>query len=206
MPTSTTAENPERQDETHLLLRLRRGDESAFAEMVLLYGPRLLAVARRLLRNEDDSRDAVQDAFLSAFKSLERFQGDARLTTWLHRIVVNAGLMKLRTRRRKPEESIEDLLPRFQEDGHQLDPAVLWNDSARPEAASLEIRLLVRRNIDRLPEGYRTVLLLRDIEGYDTEDAARALGISANAVKVRLHRARQGLRTLLDPSFREGPQ
>ena len=133
------------------------------------------------------------------------FRGDARLTTWLHRIVVNAGLMKLRTRRRKPEESIEDLLPRFQEDGHQLDPAVPWSDSARPEAASLEIRLLVRRNIDRLPEGYRTVLLLRDIEGYDTEEAARVLGISANAVKVRLHRARQGLRTLLDPSFREGP-
>ena len=199
----TSAENPERQDEARLLRRLREGGESAFSEMVLLYGPRLLLVARRLLRHEEDSRDAVQDAFLSAFKSLDRFQGEARLTTWLHRIVVNAALMKLRTRRRKPEESIEELLPRFQADGHQFVPAALWANSGPSEGAAVEIRVLVRRSIDRLPEGYRTVLLLRDIEGYDTEAAARVLGISANAVKVRLHRARQGLRALLDPHFRK---
>ena len=73
----------------------------------------MLAVARRFMRNEDDARDAVQDAFLSSFRALGRFDGDALLSTWLHRIVVNAALMKLRTRRRKPERSIEEMLPGF---------------------------------------------------------------------------------------------
>lgn len=200
-PELTLAEPP---DEADLVARLRAGESRAYQEVLSAYSGRMLAVARRLLRNEDDARDALQDAFLSAFKSIDRFEGGSRLSTWLHRIQVNACLMKLRTRRRKPEESIEDLLPRFQADGHAEEPSVLWKESAERALERHETRDLVRRAIEKLPDSYRTILLLRDIEDVSTEQTADHLGISPNAVKIRLHRARQALRTLLDPHFRAG--
>src|SRR5687767_6358890 len=101
-----------------LLARLRAGEAAAFEEVVRAESGKLLAVTRRILPVEEDARDAVQDAFLFAFRSLDRFQGQAKLSTWLHRIAVNAALMKLRTRRRKREESLEPLLPTFKDDGH----------------------------------------------------------------------------------------
>ncbi|MGH9459685.1 MAG: sigma-70 family RNA polymerase sigma factor [Vicinamibacteria bacterium] len=188
-------------DELELLARLRAGSEEAYVTLVASHTGAMLRVARRMLRNEEDARDAVQDAFLSALRSLDQFQGEAKLATWLHRIVVNASLMKLRRRRRKPELAIEDLLPRFLEDGHQVHSSSEWNLPADEAVGRREVRVLVRSCIDRLPETYRTVLLLRDIEDFDTEEAARLLEISPTAVKVRLHRARQALRTLLDPHF-----
>ena len=191
-------------EEARLLSALRQGEDSAYEQLVRAHGGRLLAVARRFMRNPEDAQDVVQEAFISAFRSLERFEGTARLSTWLHRIVVNAALMKLRSRRRAPEESIEDLLPKFLEDGHQVHPSQEWSMTCEEAMQQGETRELVRRCIDRLPEAYRTVLLLRDIEEVDTQEAARILGISENAVKIRLHRARQALRGLLDPHFRGG--
>ncbi len=190
--------------EGQLLARLRAREDAAYEELVRSQGGRMLAVARRFLDSEEDARDAVQDAFLSAFRSVDRFEGHARLSTWLHRIVVNAALMKLRTRRRKPEKSIEELLPRFLEDGHLAEPAVPWRGSNPSEAEQRELRNLVLHQIQNLPENYRNVLLLRDIEGLDTEETARAVGASPNAVKTRLHRARLALRGLLEPHLR-GP-
>src|SRR5262245_27588178 len=108
-------------DEVVLLAGLRAGDDWAYEQMVRAFGGRLLAVAQRILRNEDDARDAVQAAYLSAFRSIGRFEGGCRLSTWLHRIVVNAALIKLRSRRRHPEESIEPLLPTYLDDGHHVE-------------------------------------------------------------------------------------
>lgn len=181
--------------------RLRAGDALAFEKLVREEGGRMLAVARRLLRVEEDARDAVQEAFLSALKSIDSYAGDARLSTWLHRIVVNAALMKLRTRRRRPERSIEEMLPTFLADGHQAQPPSAWRQTASAEMERAETQQLVRSRIDELPEAYRTVLVLRDIEELDTEETARLLSCSVNAVKTRLHRARQALRTLLAPHF-----
>jgi len=189
-------------DESRLVAALKAGDAAAFEQMVRLHGGRMLAVARRLLRSEEDAADAVQDAFLSAFRGIDGFAEGSQLSTWLHRIAVNAALMKLRTRRRHPEEPIEDLLPKFCEDGHRENPGPAWSGSLERLLESKETRQLVRECIDRLPESYRTVLLLRDIEELDTEEAATALGMTTNAVKVRLHRARQALRELLDPHLR----
>lgn len=184
--------------------RLRAGEPEAYEELVRANTGRLLAVARRMLRNEEDAREVVQEAFLSAFRSIERFEGGARLSTWLHRIAVNAALMRLRSRRRKPEDSIEDLLPRFREDGHFASLPAPWRDPSGESAAGRrELRGRVRESIDRLPERYRTVILLRDIEELDTAEVARMLELSPNAVKTRLHRARQALRNLLDPVLRE---
>lgn len=189
-------------DEQTLLGRLQGGDADAFEQVVRVHGPRLLSVARRILGDEEDARDSVQSAFLSAYRALGSFEGGARLSTWLHRIVVNASLMRLRTRRRRPEASIEELLPRFLEDGHQADPDWSWNASAKDLLKQKETCARVRAAVARLPESYRTVLMLRDIEELSTAEAARALGVSETAVKLRLHRARQALATILRNDFR----
>lgn len=192
-------------DEQALLERLRAGDADAFEQLVRDHGGRMLAVVRRFLGSEEDAQDAVQEAFLSAFKALDRFAGQSRLGTWLHRIAVNAALMKLRSRKSRPnEQSADDLLPKFLEDGHQAAPASEWRNGGLAALEQQETRDLVRRSIDALPEGYRIVLLLRDIEEKDTEETAQLLGMTANAVKTRLHRARQALRALLDPHLRGG--
>jgi len=187
-----------------LLARLRAGEDAAFDELLRAVGPRLLAVARRMLRSEDDALDAVQEAFLSAFKALDRFDGRSELSTWLHRITINVCLMRLRTLRRHPERSIEGLLPQFIEDGHQTNPSKSWKLIAQGGIEQAEVRRLVRSSIDQLPEQYRMVLLLRDIEELTTDETAQVLEITSNAVKTRLHRARQALRALLDPHLRAG--
>ena len=180
-----------------LVARLKAGDPGAFEIMVRTMGGRLLSVARGMLRDEEAARDAVQDAFLSAFRSLEGFDGQAQLSTWLHRIVVNAALMKIRTRQRRPEQPLEPLLPAFADDGHHTEPVAAWSQSPERLLEQQETRTIVRAAIAELPETYRVALLLRDIEGLSTREAAVALGISDNALKLRLHRARQALTTLL---------
>lgn len=181
--------------------RLRAGDDNAFEDLVRTHTGRLLRVARRLMPCEDDAREVVQEAFVAAFRALDGFKGDARLSTWLHRIVVNSALMKLRTRRRRPEEPIEPLLPSFLEDGHHREQFRSWAEGADEALLRGHQRDQVRRAINQLPESYRTVLLLRDIEELETPVVAGMLGITPNAVKIRLHRARQALRTLLAPQF-----
>ena len=182
-----------------LVTRLQRGDESAFEELIRVHGGRLLSVARRFLGTSDDAQDAVQETFIKAFKAIHGFEERAQLQTWLHRIVVNTALMKLRERRRKPEESIDDLLPTFAADGHQTVESREWSDALfeRKETAAT-----VRQAIAMLPDQYRTVLVLRDLEERDTAETAQILGTTTTVVKVRLHRARQALRTLLDREFR----
>jgi RNA polymerase sigma-70 factor (ECF subfamily) len=181
-----------------LLARLRRREPEAFETLVRRHGGRMLATARRFFRSDEDARDVVQDAFLAAFRAVDGFAGTAQPSTWLHRIVVNMALMKLRSRRRRPEESIEDLLPRFDDTGHWAEtPTSGWGGCAETVVDRQRTRNTVRGAIERLPDNHRTVLLLRDIEELDTDETAALLGISGNAVKTRLHRARQALRTLL---------
>ena len=186
------------ESEAELVARLRAGDPDAYERLVRRYGPRLLATAKRLMKSEDEAYDVLQEAYVSAFRAIERFDGEAQLSTWLHRIVVNAALMRMRSRRRRPEDSIEDLLPHFDETGHFAEAPSDWGDNAESLLERKEMRVMVRAAIAKLPESYRSVLVLRDIEGLDTEEAADVLGMTPNAVKVRLHRARQALRTLIE--------
>lgn len=189
--------------EQDLVRRLRDGNEEACEQLVRQHSGAMLQILRRFLRCEEDAHDALQDAFLSAFRSLDRFQGTARLGTWLHRIAVNAALMKIRSSARRNEASIEDLLPKWSADGHHAEPVAEWSIAADATAMTAETRAHVRACIDQLPDTWRTVLLLRDIEELSTAEAADLLQISENAVKIRLHRARQALRTLIRPEFEE---
>jgi RNA polymerase sigma-70 factor (ECF subfamily) len=188
-------------DDQDLLTALRAGHEWAFETLVRLYGGRLLAVARRFTRNDEDAQDVLQTAYLSAFRALNDFEGACQLSTWLHRIVVNTALMKLRSRRRKPEESIDALLPAFQQDGHHVEQFSEWSTPADQLMERKETRATVRECIEQLPENYRAVLKLRDIEELSTQEVAGMLAMTPTAVKVRLHRARQALSTLLRKEY-----
>jgi RNA polymerase sigma-70 factor (ECF subfamily) len=192
------------RNERELVAALQRGEPQAYDRLVRANTGRMLAVARRILRNPDDANEAVQEAFLQAFRAIDRFAGEALLSTWLHRITVNACLLRLRHAKRHPEAPLDDLLPRFDETGHREIPSgeTAWDDDALERLEREQARKLVRDAIERLPGNFRDVVVLRDIEGLSTEEAARALGIRPEAAKMRLHRARQALRTLLEPQMR----
>ena len=191
---------PRLTEDVALVEGLRNGDDTAFEEMVRRFGGRLLATARRYLRSEDDAHDALQDALLCAFRSMHNFKGDSHLSTWLHRIVINSALMLLRAERRRPDmqvEEIDELLPRFDATGN-------WTarfQNSLPPYIYLEIaetQALLYRCINELPDTYRLVLMLRDIDELETHEAAALLGLTTNNIKVRLHRARQTLKTLIE--------
>jgi RNA polymerase sigma-70 factor, ECF subfamily len=199
-----------RVDDGYLIERLRSGDDSAFEELVDHHAAPLLAVTRRILRDEEEARDAVQETFVAAFRGINAFQAESRVSTWLHRIAVNCALMKLRIRERRRAherhaenaQDVDALLPHFRPDGHQDHSAVSWSESAEEILQREQSCALVRQCIDQLPEPYRVVLVLRDIEQLPADVVAEKLQITRDNLKVKLHRARQALRTLLDPHMR----
>lgn len=190
--------------EGELLAGLRRRDGQAYQTLVRRQLPRLLQVARRFVGDEE-ARDAVQDSFLAAFKAIDSFDGQASLATWLHRIVVNACLMRLRKKSARVEQAIEPLLPSFLEDGHRAVPGPAWPETPEEIFGREEMRRLVHEGLAELPEPYRVVILLRDFEDLDGLETAELLGTTPGAVKVRLHRARQALREILGRRLHERP-
>lgn len=173
--------------EADLIARLRAGDEDAYETLFRTHAGAMLAVARRYFGDTDDAADAVQDAFVSAFRAMESFEGTSRLGTWLHRITVNACLMTLRSRKRRPNVPL---------DGRPI--------PARTEEADVhraETGVRVRAAVSRLPEEYRSVVQLREFDGLDTAATAARLGTNEAVVKTRLHRARHALKALLEPEW-----
>jgi RNA polymerase sigma-70 factor, ECF subfamily len=202
MESETANETPRRAgDECGFVAALRGRDSPCREQFVRRFGGQMLATARRFLHRDEDCADAVQEAFLSAFQAIDRFKGNSTLGTWLHRIVVNVCLMKLRARSRRSEVSIDALLPTFDESGHHAHAVRPWKQPPDEQLLRDETRSLVRRCIDILPDDYRTVLVLRDIEELSTEETAEILGAKPGTVRTRLHRARQALRTLVEPHF-----
>jgi RNA polymerase sigma-70 factor (ECF subfamily) len=206
----TSATDPETPtsagfNEIELCRLLRAGNGAAFETLVNRYGGRMLATARRFLRGEQDAADAVQDAYLAAFKAISDFKGNSQLGTWLHRIVVNVCLMRRRSQGRRLTIPIESLLPEFDATEHHRRAVSSFNGLPSDLLAMKELRQHVRDCIDRLPDPYRDVLILRDIEQLDTEATAAVLGVLPGVVKTRLHRARQAVRTLLEPIIKWVP-
>jgi RNA polymerase sigma-70 factor (ECF subfamily) len=191
-------------EDAEVVARIRAGDEGACAALVREHSGAMRAVAYRFLRCEADSADAVQEAFLAAFRAIDSFEGNAALSSWLHRIVVNQCLRRLRGRKRRRTVSLDDLPPAFDEHGRHAGPVSPWAPDAVNQLVRAETRAQVRACIDQLPDAYRTVLVLRDLEELDTDQTAERLGSTPGAVKTRLHRARQALRSLLEPLLRPG--
>jgi RNA polymerase sigma-70 factor (ECF subfamily) len=183
--------------ERTLLAVLRQDRRRAFAALVEAYERRLYSFASRMCRNTEDARDVLQDTFLSAFRALDQFRAESKLSTWLFRIAANACRKMRRRGKFEPERelSLDEFMPGVHEHSspRSVDPA---HD---PEAFALttEIRDALDRGIGDLPGPSRMVLVLRDVEGFSAEEVAEILGISVGAVKSRLHRARLFLRERL---------
>lgn len=196
MPSAATSRTP---TDLAVVDEIRAGDHAQFAVLVRRYNQRLFRTARAILGDDVEAEDAVQQAYLDAYRNLDQFRGEAGFGTWLTRITVNAAIARLRGRRRLAEVTVSDAAPPTE-----------TIESAHDAVANQEIARLIERHVDALPEALRVVLVLRDLEDVDTAETAAVLGISAEAVRVRLHRARAALQAAvaadigreLDATFR----
>jgi RNA polymerase sigma-70 factor (ECF subfamily) len=187
-------------EETILVDKARAGDIGAFESLVRRYDRNVFRIAQHITQNREDAEDVVQDAFLKAYQNLRQFQGQSKFYTWLVRITVNEALMRLR--RRRPERMVsidedvkteEDSIPREIAD---------WSPNPEQQYTQAELKDLLGKTIQGLPPSFRTVFVLRDVEGLSTEETASALELSVPAVKSRLLRARLQLRERLNKYFK----
>ena len=181
---------------------LLKGDAQAFEQLVQRESPRLFRMIMRIVRDEDEAQSVMQETYLQAYKRLDTFRREAKFSTWLYAIGLNLARASLRKSKRYDtleEDSIDRLQPGFSK-GMFTDNVEAWNPQKMAERS--ERKRLVHEAIDKLPPDYRTVLTLRDIEELSTVEVAQVLDISEGAVRVRLHRARQALRKILDQYFR----
>ena len=183
-----------------LVLAAQRGQQSAFRELVTRYESKVYHLALKMLRDEQDAEDVLQETFISVYRHLDTFRGDSEFSTWVYRIATNASLMKIRSR--KPISSLDE--PANEEDS-DAPPRDLMDWAFTPEEALLngETRTQMNRALDTLPETLCSVFVLRDIEGLSVEETSRVLDISIPNVKTRLHRARLALRDEMASYFAE---
>jgi RNA polymerase sigma-70 factor (ECF subfamily) len=200
MGTIQTRESEPVSEELTLVRAAKAGDIRAFEELVKRYDRNVFRIAQHITQNREDAEDVVQEAFLKAYGNLAQFQEQSKFYTWLVRIAVNEALMKLR--RRRPErmvsldqdiETEEDSMPREVAD---------WSPNPEQQYNQAELKEILGKTIQGLPAGFRTVFVLRDVEGLSTEETAEALGLSVPAVKSRLLRARLQLRERLNKYFK----
>ncbi len=188
-------------EELVLVNAARGGDIGAFEQLVRRYDRNVFRIAQHITQNREDAEDVVQDAFLKAFQNLGQFQGQSKFYTWLVRIAVNEALMRLR--RRRPERTVsldEDI-----QTGDDVIPREVADWAPNPEQLykQSELRDILQKTVQGLPSSFRTVFVLRDVEGLSTEETAEALGLSIPAVKSRLLRARLQLRERLTKYFKK---
>jgi RNA polymerase sigma-70 factor (ECF subfamily) len=177
----------------------KRGDISAFEELVRRYDRKLLRIAQRVTHNQEDAEDAVQEAFLKAFQHLGQFQENSKFSTWLIRITMNQSLMKLRKQRPTREVPIDNGF-QSEEDNLPIDVAD-WAPNPEQLYRAAELEEILRKTLQGLGVGLRVVFVLRDIEGLSLEETAEALDLSLPAVKARSLRARLQLRERLSEYF-----
>jgi RNA polymerase sigma-70 factor (ECF subfamily) len=178
-----------------LVERAKAGDEVAFEQLIRQYDRQIFRIARHITQNKEDAEDIVQDTFLKAYQKLEQFQGNSKFYTWLVRIAVNESLMRLRKRRTSKTVSMDEDVQT--EDGSVPRDFADWTPNPEQQYGQGELGDILRKTIQGLPPGFRSVFTLRDVENFSTEETAEALGLSVPAVKSRLLRARLQLRERL---------
>jgi len=187
-------------DELALVQAAKGGDLEAFSELVRRYDRNIFRIAQHITHNEEDAQDVVQDAFLKAYQNLGQFQGQSKFYTWLVRIAVNEALMRLRKRRNGRIVSLDEDVET--EEGTMPREVADWSPNPEQIYGQSELGDILRKTIQGLPPGFRTVFVLRDVEGLSTEETAEMLGLSVPAVKSRLLRARLQLRERLARYFK----
>jgi len=185
-----------------LVARARAKDFGAFEQLLDRYEDKIFRLAYRFVRNETEAKEVLQDTFLSIWRKLDTFKGDSQFGSWLYRVAANTALMRLRAQRRHPEVSTEELPAGYLDNFGSLPPTGdNWARRPDDELQSDELRRQIQSAADALPEIYRTVFILRDVEGLSTEETAEILDISVPTVKTRLHRARIALRDTITGYF-----
>jgi RNA polymerase sigma-70 factor (ECF subfamily) len=195
----TIQKTNEAADELSLVRAAKGGDVGAYGELVRRYDRNVFRIAQHITHNREDAEDVVQDAFLKAYENLEKFQEQSKFYTWLVRIAVNEALMRLRKRRPERMVSLDEEV-RTEDDTMPREVAD-WSPNPEQLYSQSELRDILQRTIQGLPPSFRTVFVLRDVEGLSTEETAEALELSIPAVKSRLLRARLQLRERLNKYF-----
>jgi len=188
-----------RKTDEELVADLKRGDAAAFTELVNRHQGKVYQLALKLTRNETDAEDVLQETFLRVYNKIGTFRGDAAFTSWLYRIAANASFAKLGERRKHEHADIDELYPEIEQGA--IPHAEDW--SRRPDSVLLgkEALAFLEKAIDELPDDFRVVVLLRDVQGLSNAQVAEILGLTVAAVKSRLHRARLFLRKRLSEYF-----
>lgn len=181
----------------------KSGDYQAFEEIVRRYHDKVYRLAFGMMKSDAEAEEVVQDTFLNVFRHLDSFRADAAPGSWLYRIAANSALMRLRTKRRKPLLSIEDMPPGVDGDARSIWPMGLWGETPDDKLLTKELLARIQDAIARLPEKYRLVLLMRDVEGLDNAEVADTLGLTLPTVKARLHRSRLFVRDEIERYFKD---
>jgi RNA polymerase sigma-70 factor (ECF subfamily) len=189
-------------DEADLLVHLRAGEPAAYRQLVELNSANVYNVALKLVGDEQEAEDVLQETFLNAFRAIDRFEGRSQLSTWLYRIAYNASLMRLRKREQMTTFSLDEPL-RYAGEERVSRPLIDWSMMPDDQLLSAEARQVMDEAIAELPETLRSTFVLRDIQGLSGAETAEVLGITVQAVKNRLHRARLRLRERLSGYFTE---
>ena len=183
-----------RRDDAELVRRIGARDERAFEAVMRAHNRMLFRIARSILKDDAEAEDAVQEGYLAAYRNIASFRGGAKLSTWLARIVINESYMRLRRQKRESVVVPLESAARDAEEGIMVEAT-----GERPEAAAMraELRRLLERRIDALPEQFRTVFVLRDVEEMSVEETAECLDVAPATVRTRAFRARALLRDSL---------
>jgi RNA polymerase sigma-70 factor (ECF subfamily) len=199
---SSTALDYEALSERELCARLGAGDSQAARLVVRRHNQRLYRAAWSVLRNRAEAEDAVQEGYLKAFAAIDRFEGDSSLATWLTRIIVNEAISRVRAAKRRDQALREGGLAILQE--HRERVAATPSLAAAPEESVMrrEFAGLLQRAVEKLPDTFRTVFVLHEVEGLSADEVAESLGIPVETVRTRLFRARRRLRADLGPELR----
>ncbi|MEM6604024.1 MAG: sigma-70 family RNA polymerase sigma factor [Pseudomonadota bacterium] len=181
--------------EDQLVIALKNGENEAYQFLLSKHGGMMLSVARRYLRAEDDAKECVQEAVMLIYRKISLFKGEGAFMGWVRRIIVNQALTLLRKRKSSKTDYFDDIMPKFDDTGHRMEDRFMCDAPTQDELyeRSQDVAL-IRRAIDAMPDDYRIILLLRDIEEYNTSECAKMLDITEQNVKTRLHRARAALR------------
>ncbi|MBX5480784.1 MAG: sigma-70 family RNA polymerase sigma factor [Myxococcaceae bacterium] len=203
MPPDASQEQ-QAQEDRDLLARAQAGDISAFEALVERHRDHVFGLAMRMTRSEADAAEITQDTFLSAYQHLGTFRGDAAFGSWVYRIAANNALMRMRRQRVKSAAEQELSGPDFNERGALIDqPSPEWARAGEDQLIDAELGQAIRQATEKLPDAYREVFLLKDVDGLSYEEIAEITGDSVPAIKSRLHRARLALREAIDAFYRE---
>jgi len=203
MPTiQSIAGQLEPHPDVALVERVRGGDVSAYDTLVRKYERQLFRIAQHITQNREDAEDVMQDAFLKAYEKLDQFQGNSKFYTWLVRIAVNESLMRLRKRRTGKLVSMDEDVQT--DEGSVPRDFADWAPNPEQNYNQSELAEILKKTIQGLPPGFRTVFYLRDVEGLSTEETAQMLNLSIGAVKARLFRGRLRLREELSKVLKRG--